>query len=255
MAAFLGIARYEYAMAIRRWGVWLAFGLAAIPVLSSISAYGEGGAAAPLTGWALAGLAALVMNTLTPVVGGIAMADRLARDGRLGVSELLRSMPVPRRSFILGKYAGMVLATLTPVLLILLAGDVYLVAQGGPADTLWASLAAFVAINVPAYLFIGAFALACTAVLPVRVFQVLFIGYWFWGNFLSPKVMPTLAGTLLTPSGQFVHNAFFRVPGMQQAGNPHTPLEAVLNLAVLAGCAAIALVALERYGAWEERRG
>ena len=260
MSSFLGVVRYEYAMAARRWGVWLAFFLSAIPYLISVRGFGTepmgapGGAIAVPTGLQLAGLAALMLNLLAPVVGGIVMADRLARDNYLGVSELLRSTTLSRRSYILGKYFGVVLATLSPVLVILLAGSGIMLANGVPVDVLAASLPAFLGINVPAYLFIGAYALACPMIMPVRVFQVLYTGYWFWGNFLSPKVMPTLAGTILKPSGQYVGGAFFGLAQVSSIADAHTQLEAILNLAVLGACILIALVSLDRYLAWQERR-
>ncbi len=257
MSAFLGIVRYEYVMAIRRWGVWIAFVIAAAFSLSSaggaevskvIAEHTAGGMTL-----ALAGMIALMMNTLTPMVGGIAMADRLSRDYRLGVAELMRSAPVTRRCYIVGKYVGVVLSVLTPALLVSIATSLVMLVLGAPTSILWDGLKAFVGINVPAYLFVAAFAIACPAVLPVRVFQVLFIGYWVWGNFVSPSVMPTLAGTLLTPSGRYVRSAFFGTDGMWM-GEASTPTEAVLNLVVLAACAAAALIVLDRYLAWQERR-
>jgi len=33
MSAFLGVARYEYRMSIRRWGMWIAFAIAALPYI------------------------------------------------------------------------------------------------------------------------------------------------------------------------------------------------------------------------------
>ena len=40
--------------------------------------------------------------------------------------------------------------------------------------------------------FVVAFALACPVVMPPAVFQILFVGYWFWGNYMSPDIVPTL---------------------------------------------------------------
>ena len=72
-----------------------------------------------------------------------------------------------------------------------------------------ASAVAFVCVNLPPLAFVAAFSIACPAVLPVRVYQVLFTGYWFWGNFLSPKVLPTISGTVLVASGLPQASAFF----------------------------------------------
>jgi len=254
VSAFWGVVRYEYRMAIRRWGMWLAFALAAVPIVGGMEVRAAGpGAVAHI--WQAAGTLALGLNFWMPVVGGIVMADRLARDWRVGVHELLASTLLSPRGYVLGKYAGVVLATLTPVLAaeLLLAGIACL--RGAPAALVPAALVAFLAINLPAYLFVGAFSLACPAVLPVRVYQVLFTGYWFWGNFVNPRAIPSLSETPLAPVGKFVAAAFFRTGlGGQEAAPPYTAAQAVLNLATLILCAAVALAALTGYLKWQARR-
>ncbi len=253
MATFFGIVRHEYAMAVRRWGVWLAFGLAGIPYALRLEPP-AGGAAWPI--WQSAGLLALQLSFLVPIVGGIAMADRLARDRVLGVHELLASVPLGRRGYVLGKYAGVVLATLTPVLASALLLGAISCAQGAPVTLIPAVLVAFLAINVPAYLFVGAFSLACPAVLPVRVYQVLFVGYWVWGNFLTPAFIPTVSDTWLNAAGKFTAEGFFLASVSRQLEAPPAGAltGAIGNIVVLVACAAAALFALERYLAWQESR-
>ena len=259
MSALLGVVRYEYRMAVRRWGMWVAFIVAALfYIVPAVT----GELQEPtLSAWAFAGSLALNLNVLMPVIGGITMADRLPRDSRLGVRELLAATPLCRRTYVLGKYVGAVAAAVTPVLAVIallaaiiavrgLAAGIAPLELAGLAGSL---LAAFLVINLPAYLFVGAFSLACPAVLPVRVYQVLYTGYWFWGNFTHPDFLPTLAGTPFEPSGRFVGSAFFQA-GLTWAAPAHTAAEAVVNLLVLGACAAAALVALERYLAWQERR-
>jgi hypothetical protein len=99
-------------------------------------------------------------------------------------------------------------------------------------------------ITVPAYLFIGAFSLACPAVLPVRVYQVLYSGYWIWGNYISPGFIPTLNGTLLTASGNIVADGFFGI-GYGGLQSSYTALQAVGNLALLLVLSGVALFALQ----------
>ena len=89
-------------------------------------------------------------------------------------------------------------------------------------------------------------------VLPVRVYQVLYTGYWFWGNFLTPRFIPRLSDTILTPAGRFIAGGFFMVD-FGAASSSHRAFEAVMSLAALMACAAIALLALERYLAWQQR--
>lgn len=251
MAALLGVVRYEFLMGIRRWGVWLALGLAALPIMISVSEYDDN--FAPYTTLQEAGVIALMLNLFMPVVGGIAIADRLHRDKRLGVSELLRATPTRRSGYLLGKYVGAVGAVLAPALALSLLTAAAFVAGGDSPALLAAQVVAFLVINVPAYLFIGAFSLACPAVMPLRVYQVLFTGYWFWGNFLNPEVFPTLAGTIVTPSGVYALTGILAA-GQRMPWDPHTPTEAVVNIALLLLAAAVALVSLERYLGSQEAR-
>ena len=60
------------------------------------------------------------------------------------------------------------------------------------------ALAAFIALVVPAILFVGAFAIACTTILWTPLFQFLFVGYMLWTS-LNVTDIPTLSGTLLSP--------------------------------------------------------
>jgi ABC-2 type transport system permease protein len=253
MAAMAGVVRYEYRMAIGRWGMWVAYALSVVPFVSLSTDGGTPLWSVPV--WELAGSMAIALNFWMPVVAGIAIADRLPRDGKTRVRELLRATPLSKRGYVLGKYVGVVSAALTPVLAgTLLLAAIAVFAGGAPATLLPASLVAFLAINVPAYLFLGAFSLACPAILPVRAYQVLYTGYWFWGNFINPKAIPTLAGSLLTPGGEFVADAFFHTGLGSGTPNLHTRPEAVLNVLVLVACAAAALWALQQYLAWHERR-
>ncbi len=253
MSGFLSVTYYEARMGLRRWGVWLAIMVVGLQYVLSYGPTNLLRAAPGVTVWQAAGTAAYLFNVLLPVVGGIAMADRLARDAQLRTRELVFSTPLPRLSYVLGKYAGTVIGVLIPVFLLWLAAAALFVRGGTPQEFFVPALAAFAAIIAPAYLFVGAFSIACTAVLPVRVYQILFTGYWVWGNFVMPDFVPTLNGTLLTPSGVFAAGGFFQTSF--QMGQPqYTTIEAVLNLLVLAACAGLALLALERYLAWQTAR-
>ncbi len=254
MSAFWGTVCYEYRMSIRRWGVWAAFLLAALPYIINVEVEGLGPQLSSAAIWKAAGIVAVSLNFWMPVIGGIVMADRLSRDLRLGTYELLSATPLSRGAYVLGKYTGVVLATLTPVLSATLVLTGIILAHGAPLAMVPAVLVAFLAVNVPTYLFVGAFSLACPAVLPVRVYQVLFTGYWFWGNFINPQAMPTVSHTVLNSSGEFIANGFFRA-SMASGANPgYTALQGALNLVTLLACATVALVALERYLAWQARQ-
>ncbi len=258
MFTFLGLLAYEYRMTIRRWGMWVAYAIGGFLFARGWIGMVQGGQLAVVNGPRLtfgqwAGTLGIGCNGMMAVVTGIIVADRLVRDREIGVRELLRATPLSRRTYILGKYAGVMLAALTPALLTVLGIGGAFVVRGLPLAFMGSMLLAFLAINLPAHLFVGAFSLACPEVLPVRVYQVLFTGYWFWGNFIPSEMMPTINGTLLTAKGDLAASAFFHEPGIM-AQRTGTPLEAALNIAVLGACAAGALFAVERYLAWQERR-
>jgi ABC-2 type transport system permease protein len=259
MTQFLGLVRYEYSMSTRRGGMWLAFGL--VLLLYVTRALLDVRRLAPAISdallWEYAGRMAFQLNLFMPVVGGIVASDRLARDLRLGVSELQQSTPLRRWSLVWGKYAGVLLSLLTPQLAIALLLGGLMVACGMPPVLLLYTLAAFLAIVVPAYAFVTIFSLAFPLLMPLRVYQVLFTGYWLWGNYLDPRVFPTVSDTLLTSCGTYAYQGFFggtvRRRGLGPVVTAHTPLDATLNLIVLAVCIAGAMIALERFLAWRAR--
>jgi hypothetical protein len=194
---------------------------------------------------------AINFNLFMPVVGGIvAAADRIVRDVRMGVAELQRSTPILRWQYILGKYVGVLLSLLTAQFTFLMFLGVIMMFCGMPPVLLVYTLAAFLAIIVPTYAFVTIFSLACPLFMTIRVYQVLFTGYWIWGNYLDPKVIPTISNTLLVSCGLYAYEGFFGgTLGSRTAS--HTPLDAALNIIVLAACIIAAMIALERYLAWQ----
>ena len=251
MSAFFGIVRYEYQASVRRWGVWLAF--IAGTLVIGLENPGMVAARPGLTLLQWAGIVALIGNMVVCVVAGLVIADRLVRDRELGVRELILAAPIRRPTYVLGKYVGAMLTVLTQALAAALAMAGLFVAMGLPAALLVHALAAFLLVSVPPLLFAGAFSLACPEVLPLRVYQVLFVGYWLWATGVENTFMPTVNGTLLSPKGDYAASAFFAEPGIY-AARPYTPIEGALNVAVLLALAAVALIALERYLAWQARR-
>ena len=255
MNTFLGVFRCEYRMSIRRWSLWLSFGLLMALHLTTLLMPGDLAGAVPNEHNVLnfAGSMAFIFNMFMPVVGGILAADRLVRDQKLGVDELLRSTALQRSTYLLGKYFGTLCSICTPVLLTSLLVGILAVINGAPLITLLAMLYSFLAINLPAFLFVVPFSLACPLIMPVRVYQVLFTGYWFWGNYLSPKVIPTLNGTYLTPNGEFASVALFG--GFFGGGGPnwtgaYTVTDTLINLAVLGACILLTLWVTDRYLAY-----
>ncbi len=206
-AAFRGGARYEFTMQLRRRPVWIALLAVAVLFFALERRFWSVDRQLPLRevvgGWAL------VVNFLLPIPFGMLLADRLPRDRRVGVDELLATLPAPLRARLWGKYLGSVAATLLPILLVYVAGVVHIAVARGDARALPLGLAAFALVDVPGLLFVAAFSVACPAVLWVPLYQFLFAGYWFWGNFISPQLLPTLSDTWIAPLGRNAAEGFF----------------------------------------------
>ena len=258
MSPFSGVVRHEFKMSVRRRGLWISysllflfFGLALFtpPHTGPTDIFSSGST------WQDAGESVYFFNLLMPLVGGILAADRMQRDVRLGVRELQTSTPLSHLTYVLGKYVGVLLSLLLPMFLWVMAISVFAIASGQASPILiGAVMVAFLAIAVPSFAFIVAFSLACPLIMPLRVYQILFTGYWFWGNFLNPEVFPTVSGTLLNSSGIYAQQGFFKGLVSKSTKELHTPLEAWLNILVLGLCATAVLFVLDRYLAWQEKR-
>ncbi len=236
--AVWGTAACEFRMQARRVAVWLVLlfivAEAAVRALLFVERiHAPGGGA--MADWAYD------LQMFAPAAFGCLLADRLPRDRRLRVDELLASLPTPPGAHLIGKYLGAAAATALPIVVVYALGWLACTLMFGPAAIL-PGLAAFAAVNVPGLLFVAAFSIGCPAVMPVPVYQFLFVGYWFWGNLLRPGFhIPTLSGTVLTPLGRFALSAFF---GHTQGTSAGVPVwQGVASIAALLLCAALALSA------------
>ncbi len=247
MKKLLGVFKYEYRMSIQRRGLWVAvllFTAFYIFMWTDLSQEIEVDLRSRQALLSEAGQTVFFLNLFFPVVAGIAGADRAVRDRTLGVRELLRATSTSNFKYVLGKYLGVAFSLLTFGLFITLSVSTFLVVfNQWPLIflpyTIWASLL----ILAPGLFFITAFSLACPLIMPVRVYQILFTGYWYWGNFLSPQVMFTVSETMLNASGRYALIAIF---GMKVATNwqdVHVST-ALLNILVLFTFAALALTGM-----------
>ncbi len=260
MSQFFGVTRHEFSMSIRRPGFWISYILLSLFYIISIltpSMDGSEDIVLPDQIWPEAGHVVFMFNIFLPLLAGILAADRMQRDARTGVRELQRSTPLSMPVYILAKYLGVLCSVLTPMFLLVSVTGIVLVAKElAPLSFLWPLLLAFLSIAVPAHAFVVAFSLACPLIMPLRVYQVLFTGYWFWGNLLTPKAFPTISDTVLNAVGQYPLQAFFGMymDSTYKVEDGFTPPEAVLNLVVLTACIVSALFVLDRYLRWQERR-
>ncbi len=250
-----GALLYEFKMQVRRKALWITFLVFSLALLNLTfrpwSPESEGLLVPHLVAnWSL------TVQFFHPVAFGILLADRLPRDRRTKVEELLDTLPASLGSRLLGKYLGATLATLVPLLLIYAAGIIYIAVSRGDLSAIPLALASFATINLPGLLFVAAFSISCTAVLWVPLYQFLFVGYWFWGNLIptSPtggNMMPTLSHTILTPFGEYMANGFF---GTEQATARATVWEGIASMSLLLSLGALALYGSYRLLVWQRDR-
>lgn len=255
-SVFVGSFNYEFRMQIRRPIIWIVLFLTALLVAGLLSRS--------------AGLLDLVMhlhnvpvlqsvvywtnfiNYVLPIAAGILIADRLPRDRRVKVQELLITTPGSLTARLFGKYLGCTLATWLPICLLYCLGIGFIFAQTGNLQVLPLALETFATIILPCMLFVGAFSIAIPAVLWVPLYQFLFLGYWFWGNLYSPKSIPTISATLLTPVGGYMSQGFFGVT-MFPVGHA-TALQGIESLLLLLILALLIMLVLNSYLSWQQSR-
>jgi len=250
-----GTIAYEFRMQIRRLSVWLmllATGALSLSVMISgrlVSTRVESTAstAEQVAEWAF------VAQLLLPIGFGVLLADRVPRDRRLHTDELLAAMPIPDWATLAGKYLGGFAATLVPIVLVYTAGLAWLASYtGDTATVLGIGIPSFVVVNLPGLLFVAGFSIVCPIVFSVPVYQFLFVGYWFWGNLLSPQVLPTISNTWLTPIGKVARSAFIApLPGETARWSA---LDAAASISLLLVGSAVVLIGGLVAIRWRARR-
>ncbi|GCE30733.1 hypothetical protein KDA_62170 [Dictyobacter alpinus] len=239
LAVFQGTFRYEFLMQIRRRSLWigmLLIGALEIAIYARspfVNQFVQRDLDLPMP-QTLASLA-LLLNFFLPATFGCMIADRVPRDRRTKMEELFNALPGALSVRLLGKYLGSVCATLIPMLLFFLAGVSFILYRTGNFESILLAIPVFMIITLPGILFISAFSLACPAVMWVPLYQFCFVGYWFWGNFLSSRNgIPTLSDTLLAPAGKFMAVGIFGLNHMDVSATPIQGWESVLLLTALA---------------------
>ncbi len=231
-----GAFRYECRMQLRRLALWIPFLFVGAILLLSGAVHDLQANTAHLALTPLVVNWTYNLNQILPVVAGVLLADRLTRDRRTRIEELLNTQPGAVSARMIGKYLGCVLATLLPMLLLDSVGIGAVFAGNRSTQVFPLALAAVAAIMVPGLLLIGACSLALPRVLGVPAYQVLFVAYWFWGNLLNPRNgIPTVSTTLFTPVGGYIASGLFHV-AVSPAGTVSPP-QGVTSLLVLVGMA------------------
>ena len=240
-AKTVAAARYEYLMQVRRPAVWVVvIGLIALrcaspfpPGFTSTTDHGT-----LVADWAFN----FIM--LCPIGVGAVLADRVRRESRLALSDLLTSTPTGIGPRLWGKAIGAGAATITPVVVAWVGLLGFLTNQRG-AGVIPVGVAAFAAIILPGLVLV----VACSVTVPYLTGPVLFglglFGYWIWGNMVGPRFgIPTPAGTPFEAIGEYPAGAWFHgtLFDARQRGITPTGGEAVLSIAFLLLMALAALV-------------
>ncbi|MFE9425290.1 hypothetical protein ACFYNO_20210 [Kitasatospora sp. NPDC006697] len=241
LAKTVAAARYEYLMQVRRPAVWVVvLGLIA---LRCASPFPPGFTSSTDQSFLVADWAGNFIM-LCPIGVGAVLADRVRRESRLELTDLLTSTPTGIGPRLWGKAIGAGAATVTPVAVAWAGLLGYLTAQRG-AGVIPVGLGAFAAILLPGLVFIA----ACSVTIPYLTGPVLYrvglFGYWVWGNMVGPRFgIPTPAGTPFEAIGEYPAGAWFHgtLFDARQRGITPTGGEAVLSIAFLLLMALAALV-------------
>ncbi len=250
MRETVGVLRYEYVMQIRRWGLWISSvvlsGLIYFFVLQKL----------PTQPWPVAIDLAAPLNILAPIAAGIMVADRFPRDFRLGVNEVLNVSLPSSRPLVIGKYLGSLLAVLTPAILLMLALLVYVATRLQTGALFWMTPLVALGTVVPAWLFFVAWSLIFPLALPLRLYQVLFAGFWLWAVDVPPTRLPTINESILEVQGDYADHAFFNDTGSMYASfhPPATPCWPLVNMGLVLGLTLIALLLTPLVLRWREGR-
>ncbi|MEO8972909.1 MAG: hypothetical protein ABI406_15085 [Ktedonobacteraceae bacterium] len=260
LSIFFGVTNYEFRMQIRRKAMWITF--FSLALLGSIL----GGPGATyrhlidnpfhLTLLQLVSFWTSQVNSFMPIILGIMLADRLARDKRTKVDELFSTTPGALGWRLAGKYVGSVVATIIPVLLFYSIGIGFILYYAQNPIILLYALETFAAIALPGLLFVAAFSIACPAIMWVPLYQFLFVGYWFWGNLLgSAQGIPTLSSTILTPVGGYMDAGIFGDPlGRSSASVSPTALQGVESIILLLAITLLVMFVLWGLLKWQQAR-
>ncbi|GCE49888.1 hypothetical protein KTH_47570 [Thermosporothrix hazakensis] len=180
---------------------------------------------------------------LSGFVAGLLVVDRIVRDQRLGLADIQQATSLHTVCYVLGKFCGNCLAVMVPcVLSFLLFLSVYLVA-GVTVGILLPCLLALCVVLLPACLLIVAFVLFFASLVPLRMAQIGFPLLWIWA-ILAPLGWPSIATTILSPTGYFAVGYWFYTSGVADSSQQFTLTNAIANLVAVPTLALLLLLLL-----------
>jgi ABC-2 type transport system permease protein len=217
MTGLAATARYELRMQLRKPAIWIATVLPfALYALFAVLGNDSTGlqryryTTSPKV-WMVDALG--WFTPVLPMIFGIVLADRLVRDRRLRVAELLDTTPANPSARLVGKYLGACAATAVPVaLLYLVVAVAFTVWRDQPA-AFWWGLATFTVIVVPLLLLAGSLSFLGPQLMPTPLFRVLIVAFFFWAAATEVESeFPSFAGTVFSLTMDYPLGVFFDSP-------------------------------------------
>jgi ABC-2 type transport system permease protein len=142
------------------------------------------------------------LNLWVPIGYGIVLADRIPRDRRLRMDELLASFPTHPRYRLWGKAVGVALATVVPLLVVALVGALLISVRLHTAEVMKFEVGAICVILLPALLFVTAVCLLLSTFVWPPAIGFICAGLWLFLE-APPTMLPSLANSVLSPTGAY----------------------------------------------------
>jgi ABC-2 type transport system permease protein len=251
--AFGAVLRYEFLMQVRRVTFWIVFAVGAIvPVIQFFNPQNfTHDAILPISQQSVVIIEIADIAGFVALATGLLLAGRVQRDRSLRVEEILKTARPTPMTRLFGKYAGATLASFVPAALLTALGIGALTLRYQDPGVIPLALAVAALTIIPATLFVGAFAIACGTFLWAPLFQFLFLGYWLWEQ-LDPKgAVPTLNGTVLSPSMRLVMTGVFGFTPFRTSDASYYPATGaawgIANIVALIGAGLVALLLASLY--------
>jgi ABC-type transport system involved in multi-copper enzyme maturation permease subunit len=257
MTGLAATARYELRMQLRKPAIWIATALP-FALYALFAALGNDSTGLQRYQYTTSPKVWMVdalgwFTPVLPMIFGIVLADRLVRDRRLRVAELLDSTPANPSARLVGKYLGACAATAVPVALLYLAVALAFTFWRDRPAALWWGLATFTVIVVPLLLLAGSLSFLGPQLMPTPLFRVLIVAFFFWASVTEVESeFPSFAGTVFSLTMDYPLGVFFDSPNATTgpAGaaldflRPQpTTATAVLAVALMLALAAVILAA------------
>ncbi|GLV53964.1 hypothetical protein KDH_08150 [Dictyobacter sp. S3.2.2.5] len=256
LSVLRGACAYEFKMQFKRPTVWVAMVLVELFMLGIMSrVQGFTDVVAHLKQFPILRVVVYwtdLLNYILPVAFGVLLADRLQRDKRTHIDEILTVTPGSQTARLYGKFLGATIATAIPIVLLFFVGIGVIIAQTGSFVALPMALATFATVVIPGLLFVGAFSVSVPAFIWVPLYQIGFVGYWFWGNLYQPKGIPTLSTTILTPAGGYMSLGFFGTSIFPVA--KANAIQGSASLVLLIALALLVVLLISKLQQWQRAR-